>query len=611
MESKFVNITTEGKDVFHLQFPKTVADKSVGMNAYSYIPKSFGLVFRCPTLLHTFGSKHRLKLMPLNSGLRQMGDCLEFPVNSIAVCRKFIPWVAELTCEPTEPMSLFRPSSFAHFHQTQKNIYVFRLGFNALIIFRLLMFFIALLSASFLCAASEPREGAIKLQVGESKEVALPEAPRSLDISQPDVIDVQRIGASERILVTALKSGLSRLVARFPSGQLKHWQFQIGNTNKLPFETATLSSASLLRSARELQRRTGLDVVVDNGRIGIFGLIHTEAQLKALFEICLGQDECLPRFSVSDAMAQELVRKINAHLSALGFSQVKVKYSLGGFIADGYLADDSQLQGVLQAIKSVAPRTASQIQVDRSSQPLIESTLSFFRVSQSGLTALGLSAQSPDSPMSSAEAAHVSLSKQTAKLHGGPLLTLALPDLVLKALSQKGVVQHIAQPSVVIASGGRGEILSGGELLFQSGGQVQKFYTQNYGLSVVLQPRLLTDSHISLRVELRITHPQADPTQKATSSHTASVLNTEVNLRADEPLLLTRISQKADGKSVSKIPILGHLPLVGELFKSRELTTEDAELWITIKSRLALSEAPVLSIQDRQTPANPKAHWLD
>ncbi|MEY4065000.1 MAG: hypothetical protein RIR26_1208 [Pseudomonadota bacterium] len=449
------------------------------------------------------------------------------------------------------------------------------------------------------------------MQVGESREVTLAEAPRSLDISQPDVIDVQRIGSSERILVTALKSGHSRLVARFPSGQMKDWQFQVGNTSKLPFDTATLSSASLLRSARELQRRTGLDVVVDNGRIGIFGLIQTEAQLKSLFDVCLGQEECLPRFSLSDSMALELSSKLNAHLSALGFPQVKVKYSSGGTIATGYLADEAQLQNILLVVKSIAPRTISHILVDRNSQPLIESTLSFFRINQSGLTALGLSTQSPESSMSSTESAHVTIAKETAKLKGGPFVTLALPDLVLKALTQKGVVQQIAQPSVVVASGGRGEILSGGEILFQTGGQVQKFYNQTYGISVVLQPRLLAENKIALKVELRITQPQTDPTQKSVSSQTASVLSTEINLRSDERLLLTRISQKADGKAVSKIPILGHIPIVGELFKSRELSSDDAELWITIQSRLSLSDVPVLKMEERQSDVSPKAHWLD
>ena len=164
---------------------------------------------------------------------------------------------------------------------------------------------------------------------------------------------------------------------------------------------------------------------------------------------------------------------------------------------------------------------------------------------------------------------------------------------------------------MLIASGGRGELLSGGELLFQSQGQVQKFYSQNYGISVVLCPRVINNDKIVQKIELKITHPQADPTQHAISSMSSSQLNTEISSRPGEHLLLTRINQKANGKSVSKIPIVGHLPIIGELFKSRDLSEENAELWITIKSSIASSQVLPSLEPITLDKGSPQAHWLD
>jgi pilus assembly protein CpaC len=188
---------------------------------------------------------------------------------------------------------------------------------------------------------------------------------------------------------------------------------------------------------------------------------------------------------------------------------------------------------------------------------------------------------------------------------------LALPSIVLKAMSKKGVIKQIAQPSIVVASGGRGEITSGGELLFQSGGQVQKFLTQNYGITVALQPKLIGKSKIVQRVDLKITHPQADPSQNAVSSLATSSLTTEVSSSSEEQILLARISQQASGKRVTKIPVIGHIPIIGELFKTREITGEDAELWITLKSQLVPSGAPQLEPFRESGEIDPNFSLLD
>jgi Flp pilus assembly secretin CpaC len=60
-----------------------------------------------------------------------------------------------------------------------------------------------------------------------------------------------------------------------------------------------------------------------------------------------------------------------------------------------------------------------------------------------------------------------------------------------------------------------------------------------------------------------------------------------------------------------KIPILGHIPILGELFKSRELSGEDAELWITLKSDLVVPEPPTLESEIRNKETSTEPHWLD
>ncbi len=613
MRTCFRKLHKNNECAHQLNIVGSLRERVIGLHSYSWTSNRFALVFRTPCILHSLFLKKNIRLILLNRDLEPTNESFSMAPNSVMYCFVKGQWIAELS-EENDPGKIEfdgNDESRNREHTDQKpSAHVIPEKSVRRILFNF-GFILSLLLVGTLCYAGE-KQSIVKLQVGESKEVALQDAPRSLDISQPDVIDVQRIGSSNRILITAIKSGTSNLTARFPESQPRTWSFQVGVSAGIPSTNISLSSASMLRTAREIQKRVGLDVTVDNGRIALFGTVQNEQQVKSLLEICLNREECLPRFTLTDNAALALARQFQQHIIQLEFKNVIVEVNLGSLILKGSVAYENQVEILMNLAQSIAPRVHHQLAVERASQPLVESQLSFYRISQTGLSALGIATSDPQSQSASSGFAKLSTAEHVAKLKGGPLLTLSLPDLLLKALSQKGVVQQIAQPSIVVASGGKGEILSGGELLFQSGGQVQKFHSQSYGISVVLQPRILGHDRIAQKIELKITHPQHDPTQKSISSMNSSILNTEVSSRFNEVLLLTRISQKANGKSIQKIPLLGHVPILGELFKSREVSGEDAELWITLRSNVVLSQAPALPKEELvPIDASPHPHWLD
>jgi pilus assembly protein CpaC len=612
MQSMFKKIFINDDRVFQLLEARSLPAKIQGMRRYTWTSDQFALLFKSPCVLHSFGMKETLQLVQISAELKAISPVTTFKPNSIAFCFSGSGWLAELnSLEKRTNKTLNSCESISEICASLKARKFFTVSFRSLrpFLWGTMLMLLCLMSSVVALAAEKPSQ--VKIQVGESKEVDLKEAPKNIDISHSDIIDVQRLGTTNRILITALRSGTSSLVVHFPDGRSRGWTFQVGSTASLPAALATLSSASLLRTARELQRRSGLEVTVDNGRIALFGIAQNEAQMHAILEICLEREECLPRYTITDAAGKALTAALKTHLNALGLVQIALELSLSGVIFSGHVSSDEQLQLLTKIAQSVCPRASFNVEIDKGSQTLVQSQLSFYRISQTGLTALGMATAAPPTALTEGAVAKVSTSELSAKLRGGPTLNLTLPELLLKAHAHKGVIQQIAQPSIVVASGGRGEILSGGELLFQSGGQHQKFFSQSYGISVVLQPRMISSSRIVQRIELKITHPQSDPTRNAISSLNSSILNTEVNSKVSEVLLLTRISQKANGKSTMKIPILGHLPILGELFKSREISGEDAELWITLKSDLLLPQAPNLEKELKSSEASTQAHWLD
>jgi Flp pilus assembly secretin CpaC len=295
----------------------------------------------------------------------------------------------------------------------------------------------------------------------------------------------------------------------------------------------------------------------------------------------------------------------------IGHVGLSAEASVVGVNVRGSTAGPEDADKIRLLLRSVLSRFNETIVTDKSSGHLIETQLTFFRINISRLNALGISTVSKEQPAGN-EFAKGIIPNFISQFRTGPSIRLQFPDVVVNALTQHGVLKQVARPSLVVASGGKGEIQSGGELLFQTTGQSQKFFSQNYGLTVTLQPNITGTGRISQKIDIKLSNPQSLANPNAISAMQQSVMSTELSSLPDEQILLTKIDLQMSGKAVSKVPIFGHLPIIGELFKNRDLRSENTELWIAMKNSLAVSHVPETQQVEKKTdPATPEAHWLD
>ncbi|MEO1574645.1 MAG: type II and III secretion system protein, partial [Pseudomonadota bacterium] len=62
--------------------------------------------------------------------------------------------------------------------------------------------------------------------------------------------------------------------------------------------------------------------------------------------------------------------------------------------------------------------------------------------------------------------------------------------------------------------------------------------------------------------------------------------NTEMNVRDGQTMVLSGLLSSDRGKDVNKVPGLGNLPILGELFKSREFRDDETELVVFVTPSL-------------------------
>ena len=149
----------------------------------------------------------------------------------------------------------------------------------------------------------------------------------------------------------------------------------------------------------------------------------------------------------------------------------------------------------------------------------------------------------------------------------------------LDLLKQNGAAQILSKPSVLCTNnkestiyvGRTQSILTQAQQSTQGGSNVINSYSrEDIGITLKVKPRLSSNNKVSLEIETTIedilpgSGSSADrPTTTKRSVKTNAIINHA------ETIILGGLIKSADGNTITKIPILGDIPIIGKLFTSK------------------------------------------
>lgn len=162
--------------------------------------------------------------------------------------------------------------------------------------------------------------------------------------------------------------------------------------------------------------------------------------------------------------------------------------------------------------------------------------------------------------------------QSATKLGNFGLLTLLAPTLDL--LETNGNAKVLSSPNLVTQSGQGATFLVGGEIPIpvSSGlGSVSIDYKQ-YGVLLNVTPTILGDGSIETKVAPEISNLDfADGITLngfVVPALKVSKLSTDVITQTGESIIMGGLVSRVESKNVTKFPILGDIPILGELFRS-------------------------------------------
>ena len=189
--------------------------------------------------------------------------------------------------------------------------------------------------------------------------------------------------------------------------------------------------------------------------------------------------------------------------------------------------------------------------------------------------------------------------------------------VVIKALQQKGYFQSLAEPNLIAYNGQEASFLAGGEFpvpVVQGGaGQTNAVTIQwkEFGVRLNFTPTIAGDT---IRLKVRPEVSSLDFNNGITLSGfripalITRYAQTDVELRDGQSFAIAGLLHNTAQEDGSKVPILGSIPIIGNLFKSKADRQEQTELMVLITPQLVRAldpdEVPPLPImQQRFLPA--------
>jgi len=193
---------------------------------------------------------------------------------------------------------------------------------------------------------------------------------------------------------------------------------------------------------------------------------------------------------------------------------------------------------------------------------------------------------------------------------------LIIPDLagtpanfgaVLRALETNGAVNVLSTPNIMTSDNKEAEIFVGENVPFitstnlsSTGLSQQSVNRQDVGIKLKITPQISEGEFVKLDIFQEISAVKADRGQATDIVTTTRSAKTSVVVKNKDTVIIGGLIQDQDQVNVSKVPLLGDIPLLGWFFKSKSTTRQKTNLMIILTPRIIRGAEEMTEVTDSQ-----------
>jgi pilus assembly protein CpaC len=292
------------------------------------------------------------------------------------------------------------------------------------------------------------------------------------------------------------------------------------------------------------------------------------------------------KFVVFDVFVRANLSLIDSQIRALfPKDDVRLSQANGSVVISGSVARAQTASQVEQVVKAAGFQTVNMLTSPAQNALQVQLSVRVAEVSRTKLRELGSSWASSNGGTSFASSNSLASLFETANLF---ISNTGIGSAAqIRALQTSGAIRSLAEPNVIAMSGQEASFLAGGEFpipVIQSDGQRVNVTVvfKEYGVRLKFKPTIIDEDHIQMELEPEVSTIDFQNGVKF-QGYLIPALKTRraktgIELRDGQSFALAGLLDNSESQTLSKVPGLGNIPILGALFKSKSFEKKETEL---------------------------------
>jgi len=314
------------------------------------------------------------------------------------------------------------------------------------------------------------------------------------------------------------------------------------------------------------------------------------------------------RFVVFDVYVRTNLSLIDSQVHALfPKDDIRLSQANGSVVMSGSVSDPRIANQVDAVVQAAGFKTVNLLESPVKDTTQVQLLVRVAEVNRSKMRELGSSYAYQSSPGSGAfatgggpaNAGDVTNGILSSTFSGLNLLVLGgNAATMIRALQTQGALRGLAEPNLIAMNGQEASFLAGGEFpipIVQGGsgsssGNSVTIQFKEYGVRLNFKPTIIDEDHIRLELE-----PEVSTLDFANGVRFQGFVvpalrtrraKTGVELRDGQSFALAGLLDNNETQSISKVPGLGDIPILGNLFRSKQFQKNESELMFIVTAQV-------------------------
>lgn len=549
----------------------------LGLLNHRILPQNEGVLFRKKKLFHTFGMRFPICVLAFDNRKKLVTHPTLVKPNRVFLCPSKSNYVVEISHDHENIKREF---------STKNRIYVFNHIKSKIIysFFKLLPILIIgltlLMTISNVFALS-----AMDLNLGKTRTINLEQPPQSIQIEDPEIVEIERIGVSNSIKLIPKQPGKTFLTFKYFDGDDETININVstipGEISNIIQKTQDAESTHkyIIDSKIAQLKKISVHYSFNAGKFFLFGKIETIQTFKKLSKIVASQPTLFfPGFDIAPEIINQVIDSMNTDLRIMGFQSIKIIQSGEKLLLKGVHTSDPNKEKTWAYVSALIPNIIDATTAFFGESKLVQINIEFFEVGKLHKKETGV-----QYPALGKGGFGININSEK------PIFQITPFSVLFHALEGRNYVREIAKPVIMTRSGEKATFLAGGEVPIQtvtsSSSSTNVSVTfKSIGIIFDVVPRVHDDGTIWIKLNVEYSQINEKLSYQNTPGFNSRKINTNIILNEGSAAIISGLIQNSDIKQMDGIPFLKSLPILGSLFASNAHKNDSTELWIALSA---------------------------